>query len=430
MIDVDLFAGPGGWDEGARRLGINPVGFEWGTAQCATARAAGHQRVQGDIAKMVPTTEVGELTGREILRGIVRGLIASPPCQGFSTAGKGKGRADSIYLLRAVEHMRPDSIDAIIAGLHRDMTDDRSLLALEPLRWTMALNPRWLAWEQVPAVLPLWEAIGERLRKAGYSVATGIVNAEQYGVPQTRRRAILVARSDGKEARLPTPTHSRYYARSPERLDEGVEKWVSMAEALGWGVEERVGFPRRYDGRGEVVEIDGQAYRGRDLRPASEPAFALTEKARSWERLQLRNNTSAKAGVRDETEPAPTMYFGGRLNKVVWEPSQRAAVAAEVAPRVNNQSGTEFDLAWPLDRPAPVIAGRDLVTMPGANANRFNGATKSRNDGIRVTVQEAAVLQSFPADYPWQGSKTEQFQQVGDAVPPLLAYHILREITS
>jgi DNA (cytosine-5)-methyltransferase 1 len=71
-----------------------------------------------------------------------------------------------------------------------------------------------------------------------------------------------------------------------------------MAEANGWARDDLVGFPRRADGR-ETVTIGGVEYRARDLRPASRPAFALTEKARSWSRF-------AADGVHRVTLPEAT----------------------------------------------------------------------------------------------------------------------------
>ena len=46
----------------------------------------------------------------------------------------------------------------------------------------------------------------------------------------------------------------------------------------------------------------------------------------------------------------------------------------------------------------------------------------------RVTVEEAGILQGFPADFPWQGSKTSQFRQVGNAVNPAVAEAVLRSV--
>jgi len=358
---IDLFAGPGGWSVASHQLGISELGVENNPSAVATRDAAGHHTVPLDVLTLDPEDYIG-----------VPGLIASPPCQTFSRAGKGTGRRQLDLVQAAVQAMArgvwPDELVA-------QSTDPRTALVLQPLRWALAMRPQWLAFEQVPAVLPVWEAMAEVLRQRGYSVVTGCVQAEQYGVPQTRRRAVLLA-SVAHDVALPAPTHSRYHPRNPTKLDPGVLPWVSMAEALN--------YPD------DVV--------GRALQTPS----------------MLRSNDYTVLRTLDR--PALTLATGHDASQLRWVPT------------FVSQSGTPVDEAWPEHRPSTTVAGRDLVQNPGATANRFNTSTKSRNDGVRVTVQEAAVLQTFPLDYPWQGTRTAQFTQVGDAVPPLLARALLSAV--
>ena len=425
---LDLFAGTG-WGVACRSLGIDEFGVDNEPNVLETRAANGLTTVFHDVWDGLE--DRAEIPAHDL-------LIASPPCQTFSRAGDGEGRRalnDVLRLVGEEAYKRPADMRAF-AKAHGD---DRTALVLTPLSYVTREMPWLVVLEQVPPVLPVWEATADVLRGLGYSAVTGLVDAEQYGVPQTRRRAILVARCDGVEAHLPAPTHSRYHSRTPKRLDLGVLPWVSMAEALGWGTPAVVGFPRLHDGWDEGVELDGVLYRSRDLRSVAAPAQAVTAKARSWTRFELPEEVSlvrhsfgepADPGRKGEhlLDPIerPAVTVTGKTRS--WTLTEREAVVAEVEPRVNNQSGTDFDLAWPADRPAPTVAGREIITMPGANANRYNGRTKSRNDGIRVTLEEAAALQSYPADFRWTGTRTSAFQQIGNAVPPLLARRILETV--
>ena len=159
---VDLFGGPGGWAEAMRLLGLTEIGVETDAAACETRRNAGHAYCQNDVSRLDPMTWAG-----------ISGVIGSPPCPAFSTAGNQEGR----------EHL-----PALIAAIHRrdwaarPDPDPRIWLSLEMGRWWEALQPEWVALEQVPAVLPLWGAYAHVLRNEGYSVWTGILNAANYGI--------------------------------------------------------------------------------------------------------------------------------------------------------------------------------------------------------------------------------------------------------
>jgi DNA (cytosine-5)-methyltransferase 1 len=79
---------------------------------------------------------------------------------------------------------------------------------------------------------------------------------------------------------------------------------------------------------------------------------------------------------------------------------------------------------WVTERPATTVQGDPRLGRPG-HKERDKGERQFEQDSVRITVEEAAALQSFPWGYPWQGTKTARFRQVGDAMPPLLAIPVL-----
>jgi DNA (cytosine-5)-methyltransferase 1 len=369
---VDLFAGPGGWSEGLRMFSpamhTTEIGFEWDQAACETRTAAGHQTVRTDIAQF-PLDQFGDK---------VTGLIASPPCQDFSLAGK-----------------------------HAGIDGDRGQLINQVVRWVEALHPQWVACEQVPPALPVWRDFATHFRTLGYSVWCGVLNAANYGVPQTRKRAFLIA-SRTHQIQPPEPTHSR----NPEpSLFGELQPWVTMADALGWQVG-RVGFPRKDD-----LGTSADGFRERDWRLTDEPVATLTEKARSWVLNPGVTDTQPNRRMYQLDETAPTIAFGHDSANWCWalqRPSTTIMGTDRVAhPRHRGKGESQFP------------AGRTFTTQQCAEGDVDNNGPVT----IRLTPQDALVLQSFPPDYPVSGSKTKQFEQIGNAVPPRLATHVLAAAT-
>jgi DNA (cytosine-5)-methyltransferase 1 len=336
------------------------------------------------------------------------------------------------------------------------MHDPRSILTVEPMRWATLLLPEWIALEQVPAVLPLWEHMARRLRaQHGYSVWTGLVYAERYGVPQTRQRAVLLA-SRAREVSEPVATHRRYYPPGHRYAESGngdghLPRWVSMAEALGWV---------------EGLQVNTRAERktpGGNNFSADRPSWGLTEKTRSWmvrtgnfsavERDDdgsrsaagsvpyersidspsptvtgasgrwMVQNARTNATVRHESQPAPTITGSHDFAERRW-------VAEIVRERKSGQHVAAHDDDWPGRRPATFVNGWGTIAAPGHKGSRGGSdpAPRQMDGAIRVSIEEAAMLQTFPPDYPFQGTRTKQFMQVGNAVPPRMAEALLRTV--
>lgn len=369
---VDLFAGPGGWDIAARDLGLDPIGIELNAAACATRAANGLATIRASVADY-PPERFGHITG----------LIASPPCPLFSSAGSGAGRALIAEICAAVT----DALAARPLAPHRSILENltspaialEASLTAEPARWIAATRPEWIAMEQVPAVLPIWRHYAHHLRAAGYSAWAGILSAEQYGAPQTRRRAVLIA-SRTRTVTRPEPTHQRFEPGTaagaadechPSLFSPGLLPWVSMADALA---TTEPFSTRTLRGAGMIERSGGRRPRGHD-------------------------------------EPAPTLLAGGG----------GSGTPGFVVNTHTDQRPDGTTQERPLAAPAPTITGK--------SGGQWTMALEDDTPTIRLTTEQAAALQTFPPAYRFAGTKTAVFQQIGNAVPPTLARHILTAVT-
>lgn len=221
---VDLFSGIG-WGFACADLGIDEHGIDHEPTVAKTRERLGWATTCADVTTLDPADWRG-----------VDGIIASPPCQSWSIAGKRGG-----------------------------LDDPRGQLVFEALRWVEVIRPRWIAMEQVPPAADAFRLISRELERLGYRSDVACLSSETFGVPQSRRRVFLMAHR-GRRWSWPEPTHQNYRHGVP-RVDPALDMfgrlpWVSMAEALGGDIG--------------TVAVAAHGRGARYSRPTSEPCRTLT----------------------------------------------------------------------------------------------------------------------------------------------------------
>jgi len=198
-----LFAGCGGMDLGFEQAGFTVVAAnEFCLPAVATHRAnfPTTKMVPGDITDPAVKARIAEACG-----GRCDVLIGGPPCQAYSKSGK------------------------------RDPNDPRGRLFEEYLAMVALLRPVVITMENVDGILsarrgedsPVIEHIDAGLRRLGYRMAYRILNSADYGVPQRRKRVIIIAARPGIRIRFPEPTHSENPGSSGKLLP-----WVTIRDAI------------------------------------------------------------------------------------------------------------------------------------------------------------------------------------------------------
>jgi DNA (cytosine-5)-methyltransferase 1 len=272
----------------------------------------------------------------------------------------------------------------------RGMHDERSGLFREYLRLVEGIKPHWVVMENVTGMSSVAEGqaireIGEGLKVLGYNTFEyRILHAETFGVPQERRRIIFMANRDNMPIFWPMGSH-----------DGTFKPYVTIWEAIG-------DLPPLKNGEGAEI----QAY----TTPLSEGSEYQRE---------MRNGSQY---VYNHVAPLLSDINLSRMKHIPQGGSWRDIPTRLLPPGMKKAKRSDHTKRY--GRLHPEGLSSTILTKCDIHWGCFIHPYQERT----ITVREAARLQSFPDSYTFQGPRTEQYRQVGNAVPPLLAKAIAKAV--
>ena len=327
-------------------------------------------------------------------------------------------RVDPLILLDSAA-LRPGELDCLIGGppcqsfsynnRKRSVTDERAQLFRDYLRLVRRLAPRTLVMENVPGILTIGEGavieeITRRLAKLGYAIGVRILYAEDYGVPQERRRVFIVGTRLGWDWSLfPNGSHGPTDKPSPTS-NPFVHRWSLSKTA------KRRALVTVWDAIGDLPPLCSGG--GADsMMYAAPPRTEYQARLRRGSTCLLNHVTS---DISDQLlrriERVPEAGNWRDIPRYLLPAGMRRARLSDHTKRYGR-----------LDRTA------QCCTILTKCDPHWGGYIHPRDDRV-ISVREAARLQSFPDRFRFVGGRSEQYRQVGNAVPPLMAAALGRSL--
>jgi DNA (cytosine-5)-methyltransferase 1 len=372
MRTLEIFSGAGGLAKGLELSGFKHAAFvEFNKHACdSLAENFDSERIFfGDIKDF----DLNSLDKIDLVAG-------GPPCQPFSLGGKHKASQDSRdmfpYAIRAIEQLTPKAfVFENVKGLLRQTFSDYFEYIILRLSYPDFTNKKNSDWEHHLGELRNISKFGYSGKK--YDVKFKLINAADYGVPQTRERVVIVGiRSDlGLPWSFPLETHSE------DRL-----LWDMF---ITWEYWDRHKIPKSL---WPVLNT-----------PLKEKITRLYNKYGMFEPESMPWQT-----VRDALSDTPDPKSNHGIIDHIFRDGART---------YPGHTGSDFD--WP----SKTIKAGDHGVPGGENMIRFNDGS------VRYfTTFEAKRIQTFPDDFIIKGAWGEAMRQIGNAVPVMLAEKIGYEL--